>query len=187
MRGKKVKAKKAAAPLKLDLGCGKNPREGFEGVDIIDFGQKWKVDLRKKWPWADGSVAEAHMSHTLEHFTGQERVHLMNELYRVLALGGKCQVICPDWSSQRAYGDPTHQWPPVSAFWSYYLSKEWRATEAPHTDVKYNPAGYSCDFIAMGGYSLHPLIVPWNDERREYAQQWYKDACPDISLFLEKK
>lgn len=181
------KAEKAAPTLRLDLGCGKNPREGFEGVDVLDFGQRWKVDLRKKWPWADGSVQEAHTSHTVEHLTAGERVHFFNELHRVLVPGGKCQLIVPDFSSGRAYGDPTHQWPPFCAFALYYLNREWRLPNAPHTDVKHNPAGFTCDFNAMGGHSLNPLMAGWNEERVQYAQQWYKEACQDLIVTLEKK
>ena len=97
------------APLKLDLGCGKNPKEGFEGVDSRDFGQPHTLDLRKPWPWADGSVEEAHSSHFVEHLTGAERIHFVNELHRVLVPGGKAQIIVPHWASCRAYGDLTHQ------------------------------------------------------------------------------
>ena len=73
----------APKPLKLDLGCGPNPREGFIGVDARQFGcdgveTDGKVDvihdLRTDWPWKDGSVEEVHSSHFLEHLTGAERV-----------------------------------------------------------------------------------------------------------------
>jgi hypothetical protein len=187
MRKKKSPTAPTAPPLRLDFGCGKNPREGFEGVDSIDFGQKWKLDLRKPWQWADSSVAEAHTSHFIEHLTAQERVHFANELYRVLVPGGKCQVIVPDWSSSRAYGDPTHQWPPMSNFWLNYLHREWRKVNAPHTDIEYNPDGFSCDLASMGGYNLHPETAGWNLERKTYAQQWYREVCMDMIVTLEAK
>ena len=81
-RASKRKQAKVAQPLKLDFGCGKAPREGFEGVDRLDFGQPHKVDLRLAWPWDDGAVGEAHASHFVEHLTGHERIHFVNELYR---------------------------------------------------------------------------------------------------------
>jgi len=64
----------AAAPLaagpvtrRLDLACGQNPREGFEGVDIWP-GAQHVVDLQRyPWPFADGSVHELHCSHYIEH------------------------------------------------------------------------------------------------------------------------
>ena len=168
-------------PLKLDFGCGKHPKDGFQGVDIRDFGQPHTVDLRKQWPWADGSVEEAHASHFLEHLTAVGRVHFVNELYRVLVPKGKCTVISPIWSSCRAYGDLTHQWPPVSEFWFYYLSKEWRAENAPHNDE------YACDFEATWGYSMHPSIQSRNQEYQTHAITFWKDAAQDLIATLTKK
>src|SRR6185436_17526269 len=97
--------RKEARLLKLDFGCGKSVREGFEGVDVRPFGQKWTIDLTKRWPWADSSVEQANASHFLEHLKPKERVHFVNELFRVLTPGGKCQVVTPHWASGRAFGD----------------------------------------------------------------------------------
>ncbi len=59
--------------LKLDLGCGQNPKEGFEGVDIQGGKAKHTVDLFKfPWPFADNSVEEIHCSHFLEHVPARE-------------------------------------------------------------------------------------------------------------------
>lgn len=175
--------------IRLDLGCGPNPKEGFIGVDRIKFSDKVQVvaDLTKRWPWKDGEVEEVHCSHTIEHFTARERVHVMNELYRVLKLGGKCMLIAPHWASARAYGDMTHQWPPVSEFWFYYLDKPWRLGNAPHDDISNNPQGYDCDFHASWGYSLHPNIVPRPQEYQQNAIQWNKEAIQDIICTLTKK
>ena len=174
--------KKEAPPLKLDLGCGPNKREGFTGVDRRQFEGKVDVvrDLSKgKWPWKDSSVDEAHCSHMLEHLTWPERVHFLNELHRVLKKGAKCQVIIPHWASSRYYGDPTHQ-SPISEFAFFYLNAEWRKANAPHT-------GYRCDFDATWGYNLHPALAVWVPERQQEAVQWFKESCQDILATLTKK
>jgi hypothetical protein len=126
--------------MKLDLGCGKAAIPGFEGADIIDFGQKWLVDLTKPWPWADGSAEEAFSSHFVEHLEPEERVHFANELFRVLRPGATARILVPHWRSHRAYGDMTHKWPPVSESWFNYLNADWRKKNAPH-DTR-----YTCDF-----------------------------------------
>jgi SAM-dependent methyltransferase len=180
---KQKKAKKAAkaAELKLDLGCGKNPRPGFEGVDILDFGQKHKVDLRKSWPWKDDSVDEANCSHFIEHLGPDDRIHFVNELYRVLKPEAKCQVVTPHWASGRAYGDLTHKWPPVAEFWFYYLSKTWREENAPHNDA------YTCDFVVTWGYSLHQALASRNQEYQANAITWYKEAAQDtVATFVKQ-
>lgn len=59
--------------VKLDLGCGKKPREGFEGVDLISNESTHKVDLFKfPFPWADESVDQIHTSHFIEHIPNRE-------------------------------------------------------------------------------------------------------------------
>lgn len=174
--------------VKLDLGCGKNKRAGFTGVDSIKFeGVDEVADLRQKWPWADESVDEVHCSHFVEHLTARERVHFCNELYRVLKVGAKAQIITPHWSSARAYGDMTHQWPPVSEFWFYYLDKTWRKSNAPHDDSEFNPEGYSCDFECTWGYSLHGSLNVRNAEYQQHAIQFWKEACQDISANFKKR
>lgn len=177
----KLKKILKAATLKLDLGCGKSKREGFIGVDCHKFdGVDQVVDLRKPWPWADGSVTEVHCSHFVEHLTAPERIHFVNELYRVLVPGGKCTLITPHWASCRAYGDLTHQWPPVSEFWFFYLSKSWRDVNAPHNDQ------YVCNFDATWGYGLQPEYGSRNQEHQQYAMAHYKEAITDIFATLTK-
>jgi hypothetical protein len=181
-RADRRKVKQPAPLLKLDLGCGKNPREGFVGVDRLDFGQKHVLDIGKAtWPWKDGSVGEAHASHFVEHLTAAERIHFVNELYRVLAPEGSAQIIVPHWNSHRAYGDLTHQWPPVSEMWFCYLDKAWRAVNAPHNDA------YTCDFAATWGYTLRQDLNVRNEEYRNYAISNFKDAAQDIVATLKKK
>lgn len=180
--------------IRLDLGCGKNKRKDGEwiGVDIMDFeGVDVVADLsKKKWPWKDGSVDFVHASHFVEHLKPEERVHFVNELYRVLknpvykdgvVVTGQATIIVPHWASQRAYGDLTHQWPPVSEFWFYYLDKDWRAVNAPHN------VDYTCDFKSVWGYNMHPEIQSRNQEFQQEAMKWKKEACSDLIANFEKK
>lgn len=173
-------------PLRLDLGCGPHPREGFTGVDRISFPDVAVVcDLgRDSWPWEDSSVEETHTSHFVEHLDAIERVYFCNELYRVSKPGAKCTLIVPHWASCRAYGDPTHKFPPISEFWFYYLSREWRRANAPHTDAEHWDLGFSCDFEATWGYTMHATIIPRNAEYQQYAMSFYKEAIQDVIATL---
>ena len=179
---KKIKVrKKDAAPLKLDLGSGPHKREGFLGVDNISFlGVDIVHDLRRAWPWEKESVEEVHCSHFLEHLTGTERIHFYNELYRVMKTEAKAQIIVPHWSSGRAYGDPTHQWPPVVEFSFYYLDKGWRAANAPH-------CGLDCDFLATWGYSIHPGWQGKNQEAQMFGLNHYREVAQDLMCTLVKR
>ena len=179
----------AAEPIRLDLGCGPNKKAGFQGVDAIAFpGVDHVFDLRTApWPWTDGSVEEVHCSHFLEHLTGEERVTFANELHRVLSPTGKCTLIVPHWSSCRAYGDFTHKWPPVSEFWFYYLDRDWRAANAPHTDIDHNPNGYTCHLAVTWGYTMHGDLLVKNQDMQQYATKFYKEACQDTIATLTRK
>jgi hypothetical protein len=195
----KAKVEVEAKPIRLDLGCGRNKRKDGDwiGVDSIDFGQEITHDLTTPWPWESDSVDEAHCSHFVEHLTGAQRVHFANELFRVMKVGAKCQLIVPYYASERAYGDVTHQWPPVVGFWFSYLSREWRLGDpdkgipgnAPHDDITHNPRGYSCDFkpgTITWGYSMHPAIVSRPPDYQQYALQWYREAAQDMIATLTK-
>jgi SAM-dependent methyltransferase len=178
-----------AEPLKLDLGCGPNKHPGFHGVDAIDFvGVDTVLNLVARfedgsfvpWPWADGSVSEAFSSHFLEHLTNPERVHFWNELHRVLVPGGKALIIAPHYSNACAYGDPTHQWPPISEWLALYLDKDWRAVNAPH-------AGLTCDFSHVAGFSFDHRVLSWNTERQTFGLTHHLNAARDLHITVTKK
>lgn len=191
-----MKPKKTASPvpvpevpLRLDLGCGPNKRAGFTGVDTIKFpGIDVRLNLNEPvWPWTENSVEEIHCSHVIEHFDAVERVHVYNEMFRVLKVGGKATLIAPHWSSGRAYGDPTHKWPPVSGFAFFYLLASWRRQNAPHSDFANWPLGYKCDFDATWGFSVHPQIAARNQEFQQFALNFYAEAAQDIIVTLVKR
>jgi hypothetical protein len=174
--------------MKLNIGCGKNVKEGFINVDAIAFeGVDVVMDVRQAWPWDHNSVDEVYCAHFLEHLTGVERCHFANELCRVLKPKAQATLIVPSWTSARAYGDPTHQWPPVTEMWFYYLGKEWRDKQAPHTNKSNWAQGFDCDFDATWGYGMHEQLLARNDDFRQFALQWYKEAAQDIHITLTKR
>lgn len=169
--------------MKLDLGCGKHKKGGFIGVDCrafdgVDVVCNLGVDV---WPWQDDTVDEAHCSHMVEHLTAAERIHFVNELCRVLKRGAKATIIVPHWCSNRAYGDLTHQWPPVSEMWFFYLKREWREANAPHND------GYTCDFDSAWGYAVNPALATRNSEYVQHALESFKEAASDTVATLTKR
>jgi SAM-dependent methyltransferase len=172
----------AQALLKLDLGCGTRKASGFLGVDSEPFaGVDVVADLRKPWPWPDSSVGEVYCSHFLEHLEAAERIHFVNELYRVLAPGAKARIITPHWASGRAFGDLTHKWPPVSEFWYRYLHKQWREPNAPHNDF------YRCDFDFAIDYILREDVAARSDAEKVFAVTNFKEAAQDLVAFLTRR
>jgi len=118
-------------PIKLDLGCGQNPKEGFEGVDLYGDKATHKVDLFKfPWPFKDNSISEIHASHLLEHVPAREvefrdlmggdgaddsyvgadmLFAFMDECWRIMKPDTWMTVIVPSGRSNRAFWDPTHR------------------------------------------------------------------------------
>lgn len=93
--------------MRLDLACGTEVADGYEGVDSREMGQKFLVDLERfPWPWDDGEVEAIRCSHYVEHTP--DLVAFMNECHRVLAPGGELYVRCPYQHSDGAWQDPTH-------------------------------------------------------------------------------
>ena len=174
-------------PIRLDLGCGPNKKPTFTGCDITAFpGVDVVHDLRKTWPWYDGTIEEVHSSHFIEHLNSMERVHFFNELYRVMCGGAKATIIVPHWSSCRAYGDPTHQWPPCGEFMWLYLNKIWRMANAPHTDSANLAGGFNCNFECTWGFSLEPGVAMRNQEYQQYAMVYLTEARQDMITTLTK-
>jgi SAM-dependent methyltransferase len=178
--------------LKIDLGCGPNPLDGYEGADSIKFDKvKHVLNIGKdRWPWDDNSVDEAYCSHTIEHltnFNGQwERVHFFNELHRVLKPDAGCLLIFPHWASARYYGDPTHK-EPISEWFHLYLMRDWRMANAPHTDKQHNQNGYDCNFQSVIVNVHHQQLGTRNSDYQQYACAWYKEAILHLRCTVIKR
>lgn len=179
-----VSEQQTVAPLKLDIGCGPNKQSGYIGIDSISFPNVDLVhDVRLGLPYKDGEVDEVHTSHFVEHLDGSERVAFFNEVFRVLKVGGIIRVIVPNWSHERAYGDPTHKFPPMCSFSFLYLNKQWRDGNAPHS-------GYTCDFDAtvVGTFDPNDAWVAFRtSEVKGQFMQRNVNTCMDIIATLTKR
>src|SRR5262249_42658475 len=107
-------------------------------------------------------------------------ITFFNELYRVLKVGAQALIVTPDWSHSSAYGDPTHQWPPMSGWYPLYLLKAWRDVNAPHVP-------YVCDFdfVLAGGW--YQWLSTRNDEFKQFAMQRYINSQTEVIVTLTKR
>lgn len=96
--------------IKLDIACGANKQEGFTGIDIRPLkGVDIVHDLEKfPWPVESNSVTIAIASHFLEHVKPWLSIDLMNEVWRVLCVGGTFAAVVPYPGSRGFWQDPTH-------------------------------------------------------------------------------
>jgi ubiquinone/menaquinone biosynthesis C-methylase UbiE len=111
--------------MKLDLGCGQIKRPGFIGMDIspnvgAEIVHDWDV---YPWPFEDDSVEELNAGNVLEHVT--DLMKFMNECYRIMKTGAQFHVVCPYYTSIKAFQDPTHV-RAISEMTFYYFDKQKR-------------------------------------------------------------
>lgn len=108
----------------LDLGCGSTPRNPFNadevfGVDVLEnlSANIKKADLAvEPIPFADESFEYVSAHDFIEHiprvvYAPARRnsfVELMNEVYRVLKVGGMFLSLTPAYPHTIAFQDPTH-------------------------------------------------------------------------------
>lgn len=132
--------------MKLNLGCGEQKIDGFEGVDFFSDKAVHRLNLCKfPWPWEDSSIEELYSEHFLEHIpacfvksdgksysevpedpTDKDLLcKFMDECYRILKPGAKFTFIVPSGTSSRGFRDPTHR-----RFFMhdsfYYFNAKWR-------------------------------------------------------------
>ena len=90
-------ARKVGEKLRLNLGCGRDRREGYVNVDINpEVRPDVVADLREKLPFGDEKADEIWLQDVLEHLTREEGRRLLGECFRVLAQRGRIQVRVPN-------------------------------------------------------------------------------------------
>lgn len=184
MKTKSRKSKKVEVKLlRLDLGCGQRKQLEHIGVDLHKAdGVDVVFDLRRTpWPWKSNSVESVYSAHFLEHLTGPERIVLMDELWRVLRVGGTALFITPYWASMRAIQDPTHAWPPIAESSYLYYNAEWREKNGLTHYLGH------CDFDYTYGYAVSPVWQSRNEEARNNAIAHYVNAVMDLHVTLTKR
>ena len=89
----------------LNLGCGKDIREGYINYDIKPIADVCG-NCEEGLPFKDDMFDKVVASHILEHI--HDLRALKRELWSVLKDGGELIVTVPDYTSPDAWGDDTH-------------------------------------------------------------------------------
>ena len=93
---------------RLNLGCGRDIKEGWMNLDFYKYdGVDIVFDLDKlPLPFVDNSFDYILCKDVLEHVNF---LPLINEIYRILKIGGFLEIRVPHFTSNLNYEDPTHQ------------------------------------------------------------------------------
>ena len=91
-------------PLRLNLGCGEYPLQGFINVDAVGSLGVDVVLTVPPLPWPDECISEIWMCHFLEHLDRPAATHLLSECHRVMEPDATLGVVVPDfWEMTRRY------------------------------------------------------------------------------------
>ena len=105
--------------MRVNLGCGRNPVEGWHNVDRAELpGVDEVVDLEEPLPWNANTVDEYQGIDLIEHIANP--LALMEELWRCAKPGAECRFELPYGSSDDAWEDPTHVRPYFVNSWIYF-------------------------------------------------------------------
>jgi predicted SAM-dependent methyltransferase len=81
---------------KIEIGSGKNKREGYQSCDIRDTVGADYICQAHALPFEDESIDEIYSRHFIEHLTLKEFIQTLAEWNRVLKTGGEVYIICPN-------------------------------------------------------------------------------------------
>ena len=116
---------------KIELGGRINAKKGYETVDLYDA--NINCDLNDPWPFEDSTVGLVRAVDVLEHL--KSPIHVMKELYRVLAPAGWAFIQVPSTDGRGAFQDPNHV-----SFWnenSFHYYTKARMAEYINTPVRF--------------------------------------------------
>lgn len=167
--------------IRLDLACGNNKKEGYQGVDVVgapDTQADIVIDLENyPWPFETSSVFEIHCSHYIEHTSDIKR--FMEEIYRILIPGGRVTFYAPYYSSIRAMQDLTHK-RFISESTFLYFNREWMQTnKLEHYGIKCNFAILSTKFLFNIDWKLRSI------DAQEWARKHNINVVDDIEAILQ--
>lgn len=132
MFAKKYGTQAVANRLCLNIGCGDSPRHSemldkWLNLDIQDLpGVDIVRDIRRGIPMPDESFDHVLADNMLEHFASEDVIFIINEIDRVLKIGGTAEIVVPHaLIGQGQYQDPTHKSyfvPRSCIYWNQVMS-----------------------------------------------------------------
>jgi hypothetical protein len=139
----------------LNLGCGtklKKPGEdGFDewiNADIReDVGADMVFDCTIGIPFPTGYFVRVHLDNVLEHFRSEEAIALINEVDRVIEVGGTVRVIVPHFQSQGSVQDWTHK--------SYWSPRNFLYSNQVTTPFGGRAIGITANLVAIEGPTVY--------------------------------
>jgi predicted SAM-dependent methyltransferase len=151
---------------KLEIGVGNNPQKDVTWIHQ-DIRQLSEVDLvcdAKKLPIDNNSLTDIFASHVIEHFGWRNVRDVLVEWLRVLKVGGKLEIITPDFYR----------------LWENLVIKR----DLPKTD-KWRGGPVDSAFVAYVTGGGQDYIE--NTHTAHYTPDWYKETLEKLGCTVEVK
>lgn len=197
------------AVVRLDLGSGPTPPDGYMGIDLdagtrsfptmlardsawAQPGSVYSYDLgRHPWPIHSDVVDELRASHYVEHIAapyttaaGSMRfplVEFMRDVYRVCRHGATVEIIWPALQSVRAFQDPTHCLFIPPQLWAY---TDRRYRQAHDLDRRPYPHDVHMVCTDVGVIPLDDKFTMRPPQAQEDAARLYWNVMADCRVVL---
>jgi SAM-dependent methyltransferase len=137
---------------KLDLGCGKNKKENYIGIDISpDADADIIHDLNLfPYPFKNDEFDYINIDNVIEHLDNVVKV--LEELHRISKNGANIRIVAPFFRSYYSYIDPTHK-----HFFSYRSFDYFDPKKDFHKKYKYSKCLFNVKKVVFDETITHGL------------------------------
>jgi predicted SAM-dependent methyltransferase len=178
---------------RLNIGCGKNPIQGWINLDVVSHPGVYFWDCRAGLPFSDAAVAAIYSEHFFEHLDAETEARpFLRECLRCLQPEGVLRLVVPDAGAYlRAYSGPwevlaemrpldrtADGWRDKRLGWIYQTKMQFmNAIFRQRAEHKYayddetlllalREAGFVDVVVQQFGVSIDPKMAPDSNERR---------------------
>jgi len=166
---------------KLNVGCGKDIKEGYINMDFLRLpGVNVVHNLNKfPWPFKNNEFDEIYASHILEHL--DDLTKAMAEIRRVCKNKARIIVRVPHFSCGVSYRDPTHK--RLFSYFTFDYFTEKCFYKLPRFKIKSRKLNFTREAFVFLNRFLNP-IININPEIYERLFCWIL-PCAEVIAELE--
>ena len=178
---------------RVNIGCGKNPIEGWINLDVVSYPGVYFWDCRSGLPFSDSAVTAIYSEHFFEHLDAETEARaFVRECLRCLQSQGVMRLVVPDAGAYlRAYSGPwevlaemrplarmADGWRDNRLGWIYQTKMQFMnaifrqraehkyAYDAETLVLALRQAGFVDVVVQQFGVSIDPKMAPDSDDRR---------------------
>lgn len=182
--------------MKIDLGCGRSPKDGYIGVDLVPEAHVQMDILAYLETLATDSVDSVRANHSLEHLSKTVFLKSMYEILRVCKPGARIDVAVPYWSQSVNLGNPYHQILFTEHTFRFFCrhrddthgaltGRDWirRHSFGLWGDQNEGPLPGYLEILSVE-FHYHPDFADASPAEQEFARQHYANAVLDMEFVL---